>query len=419
MGVQVVINKKKLENGVRIMAEKNDTVRSVAIGIWVKTGSRNERNAENGMSHFIEHMLFKGTKTRSPQDIAEAFDRIGGQVNAFTAKEYTCYYAKVLDEHAHIAVDVLQDMFFHSVFDEQEIEREKNVVLEEIRMVEDTPDDLVHELLSEASFGSSTLANPILGTEETLASFTREQILAYMDKFYVGEHVVISVAGHYQEELLSQLEDIFSAVKAAKASYEPPEASFIPVQKYRQKETEQAHLCLAYPGLEVGSDQMFNLILLNNALGGSMSSRLFQEIREEQGLCYSVFSYHSAYEKIGSVTVYAGTQMNQLQQLSKSMSSIVEQVQADGLTKKELENGKEQLKGSIMLGLESTSSRMSRNGKNELLLKKHQSLDELLNRINDISLEEVNHLAATLFQDEPALSIVSVSDHMPETIFTK
>ncbi|WP_144559155.1 M16 family metallopeptidase [Shouchella miscanthi] len=414
-----MINKRELSNGVRIMAEKNNTVRSVAIGIWVKTGSRNEENEQNGISHFIEHMLFKGTKTRSPQEIAEAFDRIGGQVNAFTAKEYTCYYAKVLDEHAHIAVDVLQDMFFHSVFDEQEIEREKNVVLEEIRMVEDTPDDLVHELLSEASFGQSTLANPILGTEETLASFTREQILSYMDNYYVGERVVISVAGHYHEDLLAQLEDTFSAVPSAKKQHQPREAMFIPVQKHLQKETEQAHLCLAYPGLEVGSAQMFNLILLNNALGGSMSSRLFQEIREERGLCYSVFSYHSAYENIGSVTVYAGTQMNQLQALSESMNNVLAQMQAEGLTKKELENGKEQLKGSIMLGLESTSSRMSRNGKNELLLKKHQSLDELLNRINDISLEDVNELAHILFKDAPALSIVSPSETMPDTIFTR
>ncbi|GAF24564.1 LOW QUALITY PROTEIN: peptidase [Bacillus sp. JCM 19047] len=414
-----MINKRELSNGVRIMAEKNNTVRSVAIGIWVKTGSRNEENEQNGISHFIEHMLFKGTKTRSPQEIAEAFDRIGGQVNAFTAKEYTCYYAKVLDEHAHIAVDVLQDMFFHSVFDEQEIEREKMVVLEEIRMVEDTPDDLVHELLSEASFGQSTLANPILGTEETLASFTREQILSYMDNYYVGERVVISVAGHYHEDLLAQLEDTFSAVPSAKKQHQPGKAMFIPVQKHLQKETEQAHLCLAYPGLEVGSAQMFNLILLNNALGGSMSSRLFQEIREERGLCYSVFSYHSAYENIGSVTVYAGTQMNQLQALSESMNNVLAQMQAEGLTKKELENGKEQLKGSIMLGLESTSSRMSRNGKNELLLKKHQSLDELLNRINDISLEDVNELAHILFKDAPALSIVSPSETMPDTIFTR
>ncbi|AIC94785.1 MULTISPECIES: M16 family metallopeptidase [Shouchella] len=414
-----MINKRELSNGVRIMAEKNNTVRSVAIGIWVKTGSRNEDNEQNGISHFIEHMLFKGTKTRSPQEIAEAFDRIGGQVNAFTAKEYTCYYAKVLDEHAHIAVDVLQDMFFHSVFDEQEIEREKNVVLEEIRMVEDTPDDLVHELLSEASFGQSTLANPILGTEETLASFTREQILSYMDNYYVGERVVISVAGHYQEDLLAQLEDTFSAVPSANKQHQTRKAMFLPVQKHLQKETEQAHLCLAYPGLEVGSDQMFNLILLNNALGGSMSSRLFQEIREERGLCYSVFSYHSAYENIGSVTVYAGTQMNQLQALSESMSNVLVQLQAGGLTIKELENGKEQLKGSLMLGLESTSSRMSRNGKNELLLKKHQSLDELLNRINDISLDDVNELAHQLFKDAPALSIVSPSETMPDTIFTR
>lgn len=418
MGVQNVINKKTLPNGVRIMAEKNDTVRSVAMGIWVKTGSRNEEAVENGISHFIEHMLFKGTETRSPQEIAEAFDRIGGQVNAFTAKEYTCYYAKVLDEHARIAVDVLQDMFFHSVFDEKEIEREKNVVLEEIRMVEDTPDDLVHDLLSEASFGRATLANPILGTEETLSTFNKKQIRTYMDRFYTGDHVVVSVAGHYDESLIEEIEEIFSEVKPSTQLFEVPAAEFVPIHKFRYKETEQAHICLAYPGLEIGSEDAFGLVLLNNALGGSMSSRLFQKIREEQGLCYSVFSYHSSYEKIGTTTLYAGTQLAQLPQLTEAMAGVVNEFQLNGLTKKELDNGKEQLKGNIMLGLESTNSRMSRNGKNEMLLEKHKSLDELLDDINSVSLEKVNELARSLFETSPALSIVSSSETMPQTVYS-
>ncbi|WP_078391459.1 M16 family metallopeptidase [Shouchella patagoniensis] len=413
-----MINKKTLPNGVRIMAEKNDTVRSVAMGIWVKTGSRNEEAVENGISHFIEHMLFKGTETRSSQEIAEAFDRIGGQVNAFTAKEYTCYYAKVLDEHARIAVDVLQDMFFHSVFDEKEIEREKNVVLEEIRMVEDTPDDLVHDLLSEASFGRATLANPILGTEETLRTFNKKQIRTYMDRFYTGDHVVISVAGHYDEALIDEIEEIFSEVKPSTHLFEIPAAEFVPIHKFRYKETEQAHICLAYPGLEIGSDDAFGLVLLNNALGGSMSSRLFQKIREEQGLCYSVFSYHSSYEKIGTTTLYAGTQLAQLPQLTEAMAGVVNEFQLNGLTKKELDNGKEQLKGNIMLGLESTNSRMSRNGKNEMLLEKHKSLDELLDDINSVSLEKVNELARSLFETSPALSIVSSSEIMPQTVYS-
>nr|WP_239586573.1 pitrilysin family protein [Shouchella xiaoxiensis] len=417
MGVQIVINKQTLDNGVRIMAEKNETVRSVAIGIWVKTGSRNEGLHENGISHFIEHMLFKGTETRSPQQIAEAFDRIGGQVNAFTAKEYTCYYAKVLDEHVRIALDVLQDMFFNSVFEEKEIEREKNVVLEEIRMVEDTPDDLVHDLLSEATFGEATLANPILGTEETLDSFTKNQLHDYMDRFYTGDRVVISVSGHYDDQLLLELEDLFSAVKKSREEFLVPEARFEPIQNYRYKETEQAHLCLAYPGLEVGSEDMFGLVLLNNTLGGSMSSRLFQTIREDQGLCYSVFSYHSSYEHVGTVTLYAGTQLTQLEKLSEAMAQVTQNVQQQGITKKELENGKEQLKGSIMLGLESTSSRMTRNGKNELMIEKHRSLDQLLDDINRVSLENVNELAERLFNVSPALSIVAPSETMPMTFY--
>lgn len=418
MGVQNVIKKETLDNGVRIIAEANEAIRSVAIGIWVKTGSRNETNEENGISHFIEHMLFKGTKTRSAKQIAEAFDRIGGQVNAFTAKEYTCYYAKVLDEHAALALDVLQDMFFDSIFDKTEIEREKKVVLEEIKMVEDTPDDLVHDLLSQAVFGRSSLANPILGTEDTLQTFSRQQISDYMKRFYAGERVVVSVCGHFDDALLEQIRQTFSRVKRAPEPFAVPTATFSPTVKYRQKDSEQAHLCLAYPGLEIGSNRSFGLILLNNALGGSMSSRLFQTIREEQGLCYSVFSYHSSYERIGTLTIYAGTQMAQLPKLTEALAEVTKAVRAEGLSQKELENGKEQLKGSIMLGLESTSSRMTRNGKNELLLQEHKTLDELIADINAVSLEMVNDLACQLLGATPAVSLVASSETMPPTIFS-
>lgn len=418
MGVQTVIKKVTLRNGVRMMSEMNKTVRSVSIGIWVKTGSRNEARTQNGISHFIEHMLFKGTKHRTAQQIAEAFDRIGGQVNAFTAKEYTCYHAKVLDEHARIALDVLQDMFFHSTFEEREIEKEKQVVFEEIKMVEDTPDDQVHDLLSEASFGRSTLAYPILGQKEVLADLCAEDLHDYMARFYTGDRVVVSVAGRFDEALLAEMEEIFSQVPRGQGSFHVPEALFTPTMKYRQKETEQAHLCLAYPGLPIGADHTFALVLLNNALGGSMSSRLFQAIREEQGLCYSVFSYHAAYEETGLLNIYAATQHQQLQQLAEEMNQVIKHIQRDGITKNELDNGKEQLKGSIMLGLESMNSRMNRNGKNELLRQRSRSLDELIADIQTVTLEEVNALAEAIFIEKPAVSLISASEDVPETLYT-
>ncbi|WP_059105213.1 M16 family metallopeptidase [Shouchella shacheensis] len=412
-----MINRLTLENGVRIMAEANTDVRSVSIGIWVKTGSRNEEKKENGISHLIEHMLFKGTKTRSAQEIAEAFDRIGGQVNAFTAKEYTCYYAKVLDEHAEFALDVLQDMFFHSEFEELELYREKNVVFEEIKMVEDTPDDIVHDLLSEASYGSSSLAYPILGDPHALESFTEKDLRDYMARFYTGDRVVVSVAGHFNEALLEALKETFAQVPPRSQQFDVPCSTFQPTVKYRQKESEQAHLCLGYPGLEIASDDMFALILLNNSLGGSMSSRLFQTIREERGLCYSVFSYHSAYEHAGMLTLYAGTQLSQLEELMTAIEAVTSSFAKQGMTQKELENGKEQLKGNLMLGLESTNSRMSRNGKNEMLLQEHRTLDELVKDINNVSIEQVNDLARRLLEEKPAVSLISSSETIPTNVF--
>ncbi|HEY2420900.1 MAG TPA: pitrilysin family protein, partial [Neobacillus sp.] len=362
-----MLNKYTCQNGVRIVLEHIPTVRSVAIGVWIGTGSRNEDLQNNGISHFLEHMFFKGTTTRTAKEIAESFDSIGGQVNAFTSKEYTCYYAKVLDTHSQFALDVLADMFFHSTFVEEELNKERNVVLEEIKMYEDTPDDIVHDLLSRAVYGEHPLAYPILGTEETLNTFTGEKLNDYIHERYSPENVVISIAGNITESFILEVEKYFGSYKGGIKETPENVPLFHSSRISRKKDTEQAHLCIGFEGLKVGHDDVYSLVTLNNILGGSMSSRLFQEVREQRGLAYSVFSYHSAYQDSGIVTVYGGTGAKQLDVLFDTIQETLDKLKQDGITEKELTNSKEQLKGSLMLSLESTNSRMSRNGKNELL----------------------------------------------------
>lgn len=411
-----LINKYTCKNGVRIVLEQIPTVRSVAIGVWIGTGSRNETEQNNGISHFLEHMFFKGTKTRTAKEIAEAFDSIGGQVNAFTSKEYTCYYAKVLDEHASFALEMLADMFFHSTFVDEELQKERNVVLEEIKMYEDTPDDIVHDLLSKACYANHPLGYPILGTEETLRTFTGDSLRGYMADYYTPDRVVISVAGNVDESFIQQVESYFGFFTAKRKASESSAPSFQPQKLARQKETEQAHLCIGFNGLPVGHPDIYTLIILNNILGGSMSSRLFQEVREQRGLAYSVFSYHSSYQDSGLLAIYAGTGSNQLDLLFETIQETIDKLKEDGITEKELKNSKEQMKGSLMLGLESTNSRMSRNGKNELLLGRHRTLDEIIEEINSVTVEKVNELARRIFAEDCALALISPSGQLPNRI---
>ncbi|MBD1380061.1 M16 family metallopeptidase [Metabacillus arenae] len=411
-----MIKKYTCQNGVRIILENIPTVRSVAIGVWIGTGSRNEDPSNNGISHFLEHMFFKGTKARTAREIAESFDSIGGQVNAFTSKEYTCYYAKVLDEHASFALEVLSDMFFHSTFDEEELKKEKNVVYEEIKMYEDTPDDIVHDILSKATYGNHSLGYPILGTEETLATFNGDSLRDYMDQAYTPDNVVISVAGNVSEGFIAEVEKYFGSYETSHKKLEFVKPEFQDNKLSRKKDTEQAHLCIGYNGLEVGHDDVYNLIVLNNVLGGSMSSRLFQDVREQKGLAYSVFSYHSSYLDNGMLTIYGGTGSNQLDDLFETIQLTLSKLKGDGITQKELANSKEQMKGNLMLSLESTNSRMSRNGKNELLLKRHRTLDEIIDKINQVTDLKVNELANELFNDRYSVALISPDGNMPTSL---
>ncbi|RAV03563.1 pitrilysin family protein [Paenibacillus sp. YN15] len=404
------MNHYTLPNGLRVVLEHIPTCRSVSFGIWAKTGSRNEGRAQNGISHFIEHMLFKGTDRHSAKDIAEIFDGIGGNINAFTTKEYTCYYVKVLDEHLPLAMEVLADMFFHSRFDPAELEKERNVILEEISMYEDTPDDLVHDLMAKAAFGEHALGQTILGLEENLHRFQSEDLRMYMQEFYGIGNIVVSMAGNFNDDVMKLVEQHFGAYANSGKDIALEKPVFHSDSLYHHKATEQNHICLSLPGCSMKDERQYAMILLNNAIGGGMSSRLFQEIREKRGLAYSVYSYHTAYLDSGLFTIYTGTAPKQTEEVLKVSMEIIGDIIQNGMTEAELRKGKEQLKGSLILSLESTSSRMNRLGKNELMLGRHYSLDEIIERIERVQLDQVRELTKEIFNRPFALAMVGQSD---------
>ena len=404
------MKKYTLSNGLRVVIETIPTSRSVSFGIWVKTGSRYETPSNNGISHFIEHMLFKGTKRHSAKDIADRFDGIGGNVNAFTSKEYTCYYAKVLDQHLPIAVDILSDMFFESMFAEDELAKEKNVILEEIAMYEDTPDDTVHDLASRASMGDHPLAYSILGTADRLNAMGPDDLRQYMAERYSVGSTVISLAGNVGEEVLELLEKHFGnfQVRGRDMTLEVP--VFRSGALFHKKKTEQNHLCLTFPGCANDDPKMYAMILLNNTIGGGMSSRLFQEIREKRGLAYSVYSYHTSYADSGLFTIYAGTAPKQTRDVYELTLEMLADLQANGLTEAEVQRGKEQLKGNLILSLESTSSRMNRIGKNELMLGRHYTLDEMLQRIDDVTMQDIQDMIGKIMGERGSIAVVGAKE---------
>lgn len=404
------MKKVKLSNGLRVMMEAIPTCRSVSIGIWVKTGSRYENEQNNGISHFIEHMMFKGTERFDAKAIAEEFDAIGGNVNAFTSKEYTCYYAKVLDEHLPIAVDVLSDMFFRSKLDPEELAKEKNVILEEIAMYEDTPDDLVHDLMAKAVYQDHPLAYPILGTKELLESMGSEDLRRYMKDHYTVENTVISVAGNIDEHVVELLEKHFADFNETGPSSTVETPVFHSNLLFHKKKTEQNHIALSFPGCKVDDPRQYAMVLLNNTIGGGMSSRLFQEIREKRGLAYSVYSYHSSLADSGLFTIYAGTAPKQTKEVLELTQELLHDLAVNGISELELRKGKEQLKGSLILSLEGTGSRMNRLGKNELMLGKHYTLDEMIEKIENVTMKDIDSVLDLIFSEPYALAMVGASD---------
>lgn len=390
-----------LSNGVRIITEEIEHVRSAAIGIWVGAGSRDESEGFEGISHFIEHMFFKGTEHRSARALAESLEAVGGQLNAFTTKEYTCYYAKTLDEDLDLAIDVLSDMFFCSLFDEKEIEKEKNVVIEEIKMYEDSPDELIHDVFSEYVWNDHPLGKPILGTEESIRALSREKIMQFLTQHYAPDNVVISVAGRINhDDVVAKLSAQFGtfARGGRRVLEETPVGHTI--AHYQKKDTEQMHILMGVPGLGQDDEDIYAMHIFNNILGGGLSSRLFQEIREQRGLAYSVYSYHATYVDTGLFAVYAGTSPKNTQEVIVCILEELLEMKEKGITAEELNRTKAQIKGSLYLGLEAVSSRMSRLGKTELTYNRVLSPEEVVEKLEKVTLEDIIRLIGRLWQKE-------------------
>ena len=388
------MQRKTLDNGIRVIMEQMTGAHSAAIGVWVNAGSIHEQEQDSGISHFIEHMLFKGTKRRSARDIAVEMDAVGGNLNAFTAKECTCYYAKVLDTQLALAVDILSDIVLNSTLTPENIEREKGVVLEEIFMTEDTPEDLVFEVASKAYFEGSSLMRPILGTADTVRSFTRERLRAYMDRHYTAENLVIACAGSFDPDaLLALLEQAFGG---AGSSRRYPIVEHAPNRGFRElyvkKDIEQVHTCLTFPGFPLGTPDYYALAVLSNAVGGSMSSRMFQKIREDKGLAYAVYTYPMCYRGIGSLCVYAGSGEKQAAEVLSLMLEELADVADRGITDDEFIRCKEQLKGSYLLGMETASAHMNAIGKCLLLEDEEYSVNATISRIECVTIADIDRI---------------------------
>ena len=397
-----------MPNGLRVVGERIPHFRSVSVGLWIGTGSQNEYPDEAGISHFIEHMVFKGTQRRSARQIAEEMDAVGGQLNAFTSKECTCFYAKTVDEHLPLATDVVCDLAVNPAFEAGEMEKEKGVVLEEISMAEDTPEDVVHELLMLATFGDQNVARPILGSEERISAYGREDLVKYWNSFYRPQNAVFSIAGNYDwDRVLELLHSHLGAwstqgLRAGSCSTQP----VAPTALSREKDIEQAHICLGFPGLSIGDPRNYALSIFNSVYGGAMSSRLFQKIREESGMAYTVYSYPNAYTDCGMLSVYAATNPDTAVQVHDQILEETRKIVREGLTRDEFNMAREQLKASIILGSESTSSRMQSNGRRMLLLNETRTESEVIDRVNATSYEETNELMRELLSAENALALV-------------
>lgn len=387
-----------LPNGVRVLLEEIPHVRSASVGFWMDTGSKNETAENNGISHFIEHMLFKGTRTRSALDIAQSLEDKGGSLNAFTDKENTCFYARVLDDQVSLAIDVLSDMLLNSVFDPLELKRERRVVLEEIKMYEDTPDELVQDMFSLAFWGEHPLARPIAGTRGSMRGADRDQVFSYMDRFYTPDRLVVSVAGNFHPEaVLEQLASTVGRLErpATRLDQAPPVANSAVKVKY--KDIEQVHLCLGTEGVSIADPDRYAVTLLDAILGGGMSSRLFQEIREKRGMAYSISSYEVMYEDAGVFGIYAGCSPKQLDEVLRLSLAELDKAKGGDIAESELSRAKEQLKGGMLLSMESPRNRMSRMARNELCFGRLVSPEEVLAEIEKVTLKDLERVARQLF----------------------
>ncbi len=389
-----MIKREKLDCGIELVTEFIPYVQSVSIGIWVKAGAVNESSKIAGISHLIEHMLFKGTEKRTAKEIAEDVDKIGGQINAFTGKEATCYYVKTLSSNVEKACDILCDMFLNSKFDKKELEKEKKVIYEEMKMIEDSPEDLAHDIITELIFKGIPLANSIIGTKSSLKSITQNTIHKYIEDQYTADRIVISIAGNFDENTVkSFFQEKLSGIKKSNEPQVASEIQYAPGYKVRTKDVEQSHICIGVPSIKISDDRYYVMSLLTNILGGSMSSRLFQNIREQKGLAYSVYAFSSSYINSGYFNIYAGVSHQNVEEALGAIGEELELLKDKGITKSELEIAKEQMKGTYTFSMENVNSRMFTNGKNILVLDRTYTLEEIIQSVDKVTLDEMAEIS--------------------------
>jgi predicted Zn-dependent peptidase len=393
--------KDTLSNGIRVVSETLPKSRSISIGVWVKVGSRHEAQEIGGISHFIEHLFFKGTEKRTAKDIAIEMDSLGGEMNAFTTQETTTYYAKVVDEHLPVAIDILSDILLGSKFDPVEMEKERKIILEEIKGVEDTPDDYIHELFTKTVWPDNSLGRPILGTKETIKALTHKDIISYIDHYYSPKEIVISVAGNFEHaRLVELLNASFGKLSRSGDPKKESAPTFTHAVEVKKKQLEQVQVCMGCRGLYYTHEDRYVISALNTVLGNSMSSRLFQEVREQNALAYSIYSYVTSYRDTGLLTVYAGADPSNALEVVRLVLKEFKEIKEKGITPAEEKRIKNQIKGSLVLSLESSNSHMSRLARQEIYFGKYLSMDDIIKGVEKVTAAQVQDLARQLFTRE-------------------
>lgn len=402
-------NKTIFPHGLRVVSEEIPHVRSISVGIWIDVGSRDEEEWSNGISHFIEHMLFKGTERRSVREIARSVESVGGYLNAFTSKEHTCYYARVLDEYTDLALDVLSDIVLHPVFPDRELEKERGVIIEELKNAEDDPDDLIHDYFDRRLFGSHPLGFPVIGTERNLKTLKRSDLINYRQRHYLPSRMVVAACGHLKHESIIELVEKYFAPRLSAPPPSPLKRSRPRLQKPLRVEYErpiqQSHVCLGTVAFSIRSKYRYPLLILNTLLGDGMSSRLFQNIREKYGFAYNVYSYANLLSDTGLFGAYIGTDQRHIERSIELIWNELKRIREKPVPQAELNRTKAQLKGSMMLSLESIPSRMMRLGNSELYFNEVTSLDSIINQIDKVTQDDIQTVAKELFVEE-ALSTV-------------
>ena len=407
--VDVKINRTVLPSGLTVISEQIPSVRSVSIGVWVKTGTRFETPEKNGIAHFLEHMMFKGTPRRTPLEIAQSLESVGGHLNAYTSKDLTCYYAEVLDEHLPRAIDVLSDILLHSRFPEAELEKERLVILDEIQSLEDSPDELIQDYLSRVLFPEHPLGCPILGDVQTVSQLTRTDLLEFYRQFYFARNVVISAAGNLDHnQLVEWCTQYFDFPETNHPwSIDTPERNGQGRWIY-PRPINQTHICVGFPALPYNDPRKYELLVLNTVLGGGMSSRLFQNIREKHGVAYSIYSYIDTYYDTGLLSIYLGTDLKNMDRAERLLEQELEALRKAPLSADELQQTKSQLKGSLMLGLESTARRMSRLGRMEIYTHRLETIDAVLDAIDRVDRESVWELTRQILDPSRQVKVMFV-----------